>query len=438
MTIGNRSEVYRVSRSWTLSIRSGVKTSSASSGQPITLVNVWSGVDDPKHLEKERLGISCTNTYSSRRHRLRIGRSQMQAYHAWTQYASPSSNVITSRDESDSTIRDPCSASDYVVALPNYASQLAALQNAVSGRFYSKASDAVTAFQGGVALGELKETIRLLVSPGKALKTALSDYVKKANKAIRRHQKSDPTGRKRKRLQKHLAELYLAAQFGWKPLFNDIEAARKALAEKRDLVSRVRASQTVRISELLTQTDSQAINNIRYKKSILAYGEAKVKCYGAVRTGPLDPRYPDFQKWGFSQENFLPTIWNILPWSWFIDYFSNIGVVIQAASFIQSRFVYSGVTTVQSNVKNVRVNPYISRHRHGLGYTDKETTQVYTTPMWFTMQYALVDRQVGVTIPSVSFTIPGSPWRWTNITALLVIARAGISRIHADAQGSYK
>jgi hypothetical protein len=50
---------------------------------------------------------------------------------------------------------------------------------------------------------------------------------------------------------------------------------------------------------------------------------------------------------GFDWSNFVPTLWEILPWSFAIDYFTNIGDVLSAWSF-----PLSAITWAQSTLRN--------------------------------------------------------------------------------------
>jgi hypothetical protein len=64
---------------------------------------------------------------------------------------------------------------------------------------------------------------------------------------------------------------------------------------------------------------------VRYKFGV------RVKRYGAgglVETLGLSPR------------NFLPTVYNLLPWTYMIDYFSNLGSIVSAIAFDDARISF--------------------------------------------------------------------------------------------------
>lgn len=56
---------------------------------------------------------------------------------------------------------------------------------------------------------------------------------------------------------------------------------------------------------------------------------------------------PDFgkplnigQAWGFRPERFVPTIYELIPWSWLVDYFSNVGSIVESLSYFHLRPSY--------------------------------------------------------------------------------------------------
>nr|UJQ85407.1 MAG: hypothetical protein 1 [Leviviridae sp.] len=139
----------------------------------------------------------------------------------------------------------------------------------------------------------------------------------------------------------------LAYQFGWKPLVSDL----KSLLSTADLIEK-RARELKRFydrglrytQDLYSSSDMIMINDwitaqpyIRYKGNITRTTTRKV--WGHIRWKPttLPPRTDaEYRKlaWkainGFSTSSLPASAWELIPWSWLIDYFSSVGDFLQA------------------------------------------------------------------------------------------------------------
>jgi len=91
--------------------------------------------------------------------------------------------------------------------------------NAARAKFYGKLYALRTSLQGGVVLGELRETLHMLKRPAAALWDKNFGYLSALRKAKRR----DP-----KHWLKTAGGLWLEQSFGWQPLINDCKDAYKA------------------------------------------------------------------------------------------------------------------------------------------------------------------------------------------------------------------
>lgn len=147
---------------------------------------------------------------------------------------------------------------------------------------------------------------------------------------------------------------------------SDIDSAFEALSEathpSRPLSVPVRgkgkkvASETVGIDSSgfgFEGTDGQG--------TLVSKEVREVRYYGKVRL-PVD-QFPRIQSlFGFSQMDVLPTVWELIPWSFLADYFSNIGNVLAAWSFDQAslEWVNKGSKTIAQNIyQDIRqIRPY--------------------------------------------------------------------------------
>ena len=97
--------------------------------------------------------------------------------------------------------------------------------------FVSRIREVQTTFQGGVFIGELKETIHMLTSPAKSLRDGIAGYLA----TLKKRKRSLKRVALKKRLasaNRILSDTWLEYSFGWKPLLHDIDDAAKLLASR--------------------------------------------------------------------------------------------------------------------------------------------------------------------------------------------------------------
>lgn len=149
------------------------------------------------------------------------------------------------------------------------------------------------------------------------------------------------------------------------------------------------------------------------------------------------PLTPDFgsnerlmQLLGIRAENLIPAAWEALPWSWLLDYFTNIGSILEAASTSTANVSWvSKTTTVRLSRKIVESLDYevtksrvaaLSRKITGTYNQTGETEIVSTT---LTRQSA----QLGV--PPLSFELPTQAGQLANMAAVLLARREKTSAL---------
>lgn len=290
---------------------------------------------------------------------------------------------------------------------------VAFVSNRCLSRFYKNAWSKLRFLQGGVLLGELRETFSMLRNPGKALRRGIDDYVFTAR---RRARKSDP-----KRRQEILADTWLEYVFGWSPLLGDIKDAAEAFAENfnrvRLDVEKVRAREilehdaTTTTSEVTTfyqtfdRTDKQ-----KFKTECRIIGEV------GVRTDPVQ----QFDKalFGFTWNDFVPTVWELIPYSFLVDYFTNIGDVLESVSFPTGAIRWHNRTVRKSCEVDYT---YLRKQRVGsIIFGNQTIIDVNGTMLPFHGTVSHVSRdQTVLGLPYLAFEIPGlGSQKWLNIAAL--------------------
>lgn len=246
---------------------------------------------------------------------------------------------------------------------------------------YRKIRKVHSQFAGGVFLGEIMKTARMIARPAQALRTQISAYSKKAQ-ALRKGPRGtsmDTASRKA------LSGLYLEAVFGWQPLLHDIRDGAVALARlvKDATPERFRAFGVD--EKILSTTEGVALfaGLFNYGFKVVEKESAIVVYYGALRRTTMDylgqastQRIIDLS--GFGLRDFIPTVWELIPYSFLVDYFTNIGDLLEAATTDTSnvsrltKVTITETTRVVSvvNLKDINKAYWITAGRTLISHTD--------------------------------------------------------------------
>lgn len=280
--------------------------------------------------------------------------------------------------------------------------------------FLSKCRGAQRAFQSGVFLGELRETIHMIIRPASALRRGISSYLAAAKKAYRR---ASPNRR-----ASALTGTWLEYSYGWRPLFKDVDDGMAALADTDHIVPDIIAGSSKdewTVGSGLYSTGASG-SFVRGAARARERHQASVRYLGCVGWESTNRASTWQSHWGLTLSDFAPTVWELIPYSFLVDYFSNVGAVIDASSFgvvqlrwgVRSSF---GVAAIQSSA----LSPVWS----GL---PANAVPLYLTSSLsfgqlsrFSFNRALVS-SVSVGLSDLHFKIPGiGDWRkWANIAAL--------------------
>lgn len=234
---------------------------------------------------------------------------------------------------------------------------VSAEQRAVSA-LYRAIRNAHHQFQGGVFVGEFRKTALMIAQTATRLKKGVVDYLIKG-KSLRRGRRPTP--------DKPLHNLYLENVFGWQPLIVDVKDGAKALGRllyENDAV-RFRAmgvgkNQIFQIPGNIDGPGARFLtNNIRTSESMsIYYGSFKglVPASSAIETS-LD-RVVSMS--GFDLASFIPTVWELLPYSFLVDYFINVGECLEAMNTDTSSIAW--VTNVKKQTSLDELNIAYGMH----------------------------------------------------------------------------
>lgn len=273
--------------------------------------------------------------------------------------------------------------------------------------FLKKCKGIQTQFSGGVFLGELRETLQLLRRPAAGLRDLVSVYVRNCRRDLRKV-------REELLLKRRLADSWLEFQFGAKPFISDIESASAALANLKDRRPLVPVSYRFSKESLTTVTKFdtllydipvtvEVIRGCKYTRRI----KGSVAC--ETEGGPLlRERF-----FGHIQD-FVPTVYELIPYSFLVDYFTNLGEIIECWSFCQADLAWFCSTKrmepfCTSSIKSIPV-----KTKFGLPVTQQSCTPA--TADYRTINFSRDALSLG--LPAFGFKLPGTSTKFLNIGAL--------------------
>lgn len=268
----------------------------------------------------------------------------------------------------------------------------------------------MSALQGLVSAGEFGENLRLIHGSSKSLARGIDNYLKGIG----------PFGRKvnaAKRL-KILADRWLEYSFGWKPLINELDSAAHAVSNivnYRMPTEQILAqgSTTENISSIKVQRSSGS--GCRWECDSRTYWEFGFKLYGVVflqhGTSPSSIQ----TNLGVTMSDFVPALWELIPYSFLVDYFTNVGSILSAWSFNTSNLAWHA----QGSAVRLNCVSTVS-FRDPLPGNVRLPTSVPGSPLHVARTYLTrLPGSLAGFVPSLGFKIPGiGSTKWLNIAAL--------------------
>lgn len=223
----------------------------------------------------------------------------------------------------------------------------------------NRINQAVNEFQGGVFIGEIRETLQLLRHPVESiLKSCLSlrkaeirfaDKLKRLEKWYRSQLRLNV--RKREEIEKrYLARLrwleklwgneWLKFQYGVLPLMSDAQSAV-------DRLNRIAAKRKRRIVKYNLSDNNESaegpFHNGAYGWYWQEAGQTSVTARGSskalIQVLPSLSAY-DLSNWGITLQNIVPTLYELTPWTFLLDYFTNVNEILNSTFTEQGDIVW--------------------------------------------------------------------------------------------------
>jgi hypothetical protein len=299
--------------------------------------------------------------------------------------------------------------------LPDISSTSNALNRAVIN-FRKRLRAAQVAFSAPTFLGELGETVHMMRHPLQGLSNLARSYLDRVKDAKKKRPKD---------WQKNLSGLWLEQAFGWSPLIGDIGRAFKAYntltPDKVRFVSGFGKDEKIRSSSTERTSDGRGFLYFYVNKRQVE--SAIVKLRGCVKRTVSAPYKEQLEHYGFTPTEFFPTAWELLPWSFLIDYFTNVGDIITANITSTSDVAWVDKSVVIHKQYAVGFSPANDYMKGLVGYKGSGgdgTVAKLDSRKWTRSP------NVGLPFGTLEFSLPGIFAPWANMSALWAQANASI------------
>jgi hypothetical protein len=389
--------------------------SSGSTSRSLTLLWAKNGSDNPKWRSQIRKGYDAGTDFSgTRQHDFTEDGNTSLEYEAkeWPSDKKwlPGWSHSWGLPESESTTMQSVPSDDTTVL------------NVAKARFANNVRESYSSLQGLVSLGEIGETLRMIRRPFKTMREDVPRYLDRVKVRTRKV-------RSKAEARKIVADTWLEQAFGWRPLMSDIVGGAEALDRFQrsgaiDVRQKVQAQATKETLTFLATAQNQSSSNSdflwnhkRLRKTYVQYvltGGVKIKDKGRVAAAQ--------RLLGFRLEEFVPTLWELLPWSFLIDYFTNIGDVIDSWSLNGADLYYWNKTRRLVGVCDYTYTPNYAATR--ASKTQPNLSRVTSISGSLSRRYTenrSINRDakpVESLTPAFMFTVPGCSTKFVNIAAL--------------------
>lgn len=267
----------------------------------------------------------------------------------------------------------------------------------------------------GRSIKHFQHDVHSISNPMKGLRDEISSYLGRLGKVA---QGKGP----KSRLLREVRAAYLELTFGIQPFTDDITAILTDLGRYRfpsipisaqATVSDPASSSTVDISSKFTYKLS------RFLQTMVIASTYSVRYKGAVRTQTgMDGKIGFIQSQRLLPQDWVPTLFSILPYAWMVDYFTNIGDIIDGLCFCFNDLAWGCKTVLEKSSVTYSEVSILPIPPPGFPVVSSENS-AYGGNAVFTCK--TVNRSPLVPsdlVPRLVFTIPTRPKEWLNMMAV--------------------
>lgn len=298
-------------------------------------------------------------------------------------------------------------------------------------KFVAEARREQSSFRGSNFIAEIADTLRGIRNPAMGIRRLIDSYHQRARRNVRRAMRRDPMNTRVRDLSpgqaaagsRALSETWLEYQFGILPLINDIRSASRALDRLpfRQPSVRIDASQSNETVPTITLVDNTVGQNVSHIVEVHTSSIFHVRFYGTVKL-QMGSFGSVAQESGFQVRDFLPALWEWIPYSFLVDYFTNIGDIIECATFNHSDIGWAARTWRNTAVRDC--SRMTLRPQNNFSWPTSNAiemmSQTRSSLIWRRKFFSRAAYS-GSLVPRLLVEVPGfrNTKRWLNIAALL-------------------
>jgi hypothetical protein len=212
--------------------------------------------------------------------------------------------------------------------------------------FLRRVREVNTKFEGSTFLGELKDTIRLFRRPLSAIRELLE------RQAIAKRQYRRLGGREYARA---IAGTWLETSFGILPLISEMQNFRDALKGMSNRPAAIKVNARREWKEPVGVVSATTSFSTPYVFTFAGSTTARYiyEVRGAVKAAATPVEY-----WGFDPASMVVAAWEVIPFSFLIDYLLPVGNTLEAIGTRVSTLAWSNRTRVSQGIVNMNCVSY--------------------------------------------------------------------------------
>jgi hypothetical protein len=389
-----------------------------SSGRFISLgVNQRIGSQNPAFRDQIKAGINATTLFSGIKFDGDLSRS-FWSFADNFNVLDPNGNPFTRGSVVEGAFIPYIQQPQLIVVDPDIKAEV---HNRLISKFLQAVSDAQSSDNlTGRSIKHFKHDMHSLIHPMQGIQDKISSYLTSLKKVSYGKLKGPS-------LLSTIGSAYLEFKFGVEPFTDDVTAIMTDLVIKDrrrppSVPISVSASKTFDVTDLQEQylEGYASIYSPTMKVRIESSYSERIK-------GSVWSRAGSDGKLGLIQDNkllpkdWLPTAFSIMPYAWMVNYFTNIGEMIDAACFNTNDLAWGCLNTKIVNTvrySDVQCTPYWSNIFSPLGYFVTETPfSSGGNAMFSCTQVGRSALSSSDLVPSFQFQIPKTPTPYLNMMA---------------------
>jgi hypothetical protein len=271
---------------------------------------------------------------------------------------------------------------------------------------YLKASNS---WRGGNFLAEFRETVEMFAHPLSSFYRQTWHFADKV-RGIKRYALDKP------KYKKALADLWLGYKFGVLPTISDLNDATEAITRlqyglRHDTI-KLRGKGSISEMEISSGIVLSGASANLWRSSWDQKADYHVFYQGAVIAGPENGA-TILREFGVGVFDVLPAVWEAIPFSWLIDYFTNVSEVLDSMRFWNVTPAWLNRTVRNSRTLNL-----------GAATQRDQTKATYTATVsdggYYGLKTFVTRSAVGsMPYPGFKMKFPAfSSQKWLNVAAL--------------------